>query len=213
MSLNIKNDETCRLARELAQLTGESMTGAITVALRERLERERRQQDRDALLKDMRAIAKRCAARLGPGPSAVEHGDLPLRRARPAEVIIDSSAILAILFAEPDANRFEDTIACRVAPPHVGGRIGRGGDGLGGQRGSRGGARSRRVSEENEIELVPVTAEQANAARQAWRRFGKGNHPAALNFGDCFAYALAAVTGEPLLFKGEDFALTDIEAA
>ena len=63
------------------------------------------------------------------------------------------------------------------------------------------------------IELVPVTAEQANAARQAWRRFGKGNHPAALNFGDCFAYALAAVTGEPLLFKGEDFALTDIEAA
>jgi len=75
MSLNIKNDETCRLARELAQLTGESMTDAITVALRERLERERRQQDRDALLKDMRAIAKRCAARLGPGPSAVEHGD------------------------------------------------------------------------------------------------------------------------------------------
>ena len=50
-------------------------------------------------------------------------------------------------------------------------------------------------------------------ARQAWRRFGKPNHPAALNFGDCFAYALAAVTGEPLLFKGDDFALTDIEAA
>ena len=76
MSLNIKNDETCRLARELAQLTGESMTGAITTALRERLERERRRQDKDALLRDMRAIAKRCAARLGPGPSAVEHGDL-----------------------------------------------------------------------------------------------------------------------------------------
>ena len=75
MSLNIKNDETCRLARELADLTGESMTGAITVALRERLERETRRQDKDALLKDMRAIAKRCAARLGPGPSAVEHGD------------------------------------------------------------------------------------------------------------------------------------------
>ena len=63
------------------------------------------------------------------------------------------------------------------------------------------------------VELVPVTAEHVASARQAWRRFGKGNHPAGLNFGDCFAYALAAVTGEPLLFKGDDFALTDIEAA
>ena len=64
-----------------------------------------------------------------------------------------------------------------------------------------------------EIELVPVTVEHLEAARRAWRRFGKGNHPAALNFGDCFAYALARATGEPLLFKGEDFAQTDIEAA
>ena len=75
MSLNIKNDETCRLARELADLTGESMTGAITVALRERLERETRRQDKDVLLRDIRTIAERCAAKLGPGPSAVEHGD------------------------------------------------------------------------------------------------------------------------------------------
>ena len=64
-----------------------------------------------------------------------------------------------------------------------------------------------------EIELVAVTAEQAQAARRAWRRFGKGNHPAGLNFGDCFAYALAKTNNEPLLFKGEDFARTDIEAA
>ena len=75
MSLNIKNDETCRLARELADLTGESMTGAITVALRERLEREKRKQDKDALLRDIRTIAERCARDLQPGPSAVEHGD------------------------------------------------------------------------------------------------------------------------------------------
>ena len=67
--------------------------------------------------------------------------------------------------------------------------------------------------EEAEIELVPVTVEQARAARRAWRRFGRGNHPAALNFGDCFSYALAEATGEPLLYKGEDFALTDIPAA
>ena len=64
-----------------------------------------------------------------------------------------------------------------------------------------------------EIELVSVTTEQVQAARMAWRRYGKGNHPAGLNFGDCFAYALTEVSGEPLLFKGEDFALTDVEQA
>ncbi len=64
-----------------------------------------------------------------------------------------------------------------------------------------------------DIELVPVTLEQAEAARVAWRRFGKGNHPARLNFGDCFSYALAKTSGEPLLFKGNDFAQTDIEPA
>ena len=62
------------------------------------------------------------------------------------------------------------------------------------------------------VELVPVTPGQAQAARRAWRRFGKGNHPAGLNFGDYFAYALAETTREPLLFKGQDFTLTDIEA-
>ena len=76
MSLNIKNDETCRLARELAHLTGESMTGAITVALRERLERERHASSVEARAKKIRPIAERCARNLKPGPSAVEHGDL-----------------------------------------------------------------------------------------------------------------------------------------
>ena len=66
--------------------------------------------------------------------------------------------------------------------------------------------------EEAAIELAPVTADQAQAARRAWRRFGKDNHPAGLNFGDCFAYALAEASGEPLLFKGRNFALTDVEA-
>ncbi len=75
MGLNIKNEETCALARELADLTGETMTGAITVALSERLEREKRERDKEALLRDVRAIAERCAARMGPGPSAVEHGE------------------------------------------------------------------------------------------------------------------------------------------
>ena len=68
MSLNIKNDETCQLARELAELTGETMTGAITVALRQRLEREKR-------VKELHAIGEHCASLLRDGPSAVEHGD------------------------------------------------------------------------------------------------------------------------------------------
>ena len=62
-------------------------------------------------------------------------------------------------------------------------------------------------------EVVPVDAEQADHARRPWRRFGKGHHPAGLNFGDCFSYAPAALTQEPPLFKGDDFSRTDIEAA
>ena len=57
-----------------------------------------------------------------------------------------------------------------------------------------------------------MDAEQAEVAREAWRRFGKGRHPAGLNIGDCCAYALAKVSGEPLLFKGDDFAKTDVVA-
>lgn len=60
------------------------------------------------------------------------------------------------------------------------------------------------------IEIEPVTVAQAHLARQAFHDFGKGRHPAGLNFGDCFAYALAKLTGEPLLFKGNDFRKTDI---
>jgi len=76
MSLNIKNEETCRLAGELARVTGETMTGAITVALRERLQREKRRRSVEVRVRELRAIAERCARLLGPGPSAVEHGDL-----------------------------------------------------------------------------------------------------------------------------------------
>ena len=71
MGLNIKNDETCRLAGELA-----SLTGAITVALRERLEREKRGRDAPARAEELLAIGRRCAKLLAPGPPAAEHGDL-----------------------------------------------------------------------------------------------------------------------------------------
>jgi ribonuclease VapC len=62
------------------------------------------------------------------------------------------------------------------------------------------------------VQIEPVNVEQAELARQAWRRFGKGRHPASLNFGDCFSYALSQISGEALLFKGQDFAQTDVAA-
>lgn len=75
MSLNIKNEETCRLANELAELTNDTMTGAITVALRERLEREVRQRSADERLRKMRAAAERCAALLRAGGPPIDHAD------------------------------------------------------------------------------------------------------------------------------------------
>jgi uncharacterized protein with PIN domain len=62
-------------------------------------------------------------------------------------------------------------------------------------------------------EIVPVDREQAELGRHAYRAFGKGRHPAGLNYGDCFAYALSKQSGEPLLYKGEDFTKTDVRAA
>ena len=72
MALNIKNQETCDLAREVAEMTDDTMTGAITIALRQRRDQLKREREREALLRDIRAIADRCAARMGPGPSVEE---------------------------------------------------------------------------------------------------------------------------------------------
>jgi len=66
--------------------------------------------------------------------------------------------------------------------------------------------------DEAELEIVPITLQQTELACQAFRRYGRGRHPTGLNFGDVFAYALAKITGEPLLFKGDDFVRTDIES-
>jgi ribonuclease VapC len=70
-----------------------------------------------------------------------------------------------------------------------------------------------RFLREAAVEIAPVTADQAEIAGEVFRRFGKGRHPAGLNIGDTFAYALAKATGEPLLFKGDDFGLTDVASA
>ena len=128
-------------------------------------------------------------------------------------MIVDSSAALAILLGESGSSRYDEAIAksprCRMSVVNFleAAMV------LEGRRGTVAGDILDDYLEASGIELVPVTQKQAHAARQAWRRIGKGNHPAALNFGDCFAYALAETTREPLLFKGRDFALTDIEAA
>lgn len=125
-------------------------------------------------------------------------------------MIIDSSALLAILNREPDAGLYEASILtetpCRMSVANLLETSivveSRGGADAGHELDA--------FLERAGIELVPVTAEHLEAARQAWRRFGKGRHRAALNFGDCFSYALARVADEPLLCKGNDFARTDI---
>jgi ribonuclease VapC len=127
-------------------------------------------------------------------------------------VIIDSSALIAILRAEPDARRFADSIASATSKSISAANyfetaivIDRGGDPVA----------SRRLDEllrKGEIGIEPFTREQAEIARDAYRDFGKGSgHRAQLNFGDCLAYALAKDKGEPLLFKGDDFGHTDVE--
>lgn len=128
-------------------------------------------------------------------------------------MIIDTSAVVAILLAEPEQRRFQTAMA--DAPT---------------RRMSVGNwieltavvVRRKvvpvvwldRAIEEFELTIEPVTAEQADIGHQAYRTYGIGSgHGAGLNFGDCFAYALAKASGEPLLFKGDDFSLTDIVRA
>ena len=128
-------------------------------------------------------------------------------------MIVDSSALLAILFNESDAETFARAITgaatCRIsAATFVEVAI------VVEAQTIAGGSRQfdaffRRAG----IVIEPVTEEQAHIARQAYTDFGKGRHRAGLNFGDCFAYALAKATGETLLFKGEDFPKTDISSA
>lgn len=124
-------------------------------------------------------------------------------------MIVDTSALMAVLMGEEDAGIFKEQIlgndcvmsvasfveASIIAESH-------GGDG--------GIRQLDAFLLKSGILLEPVTEEQAYAARQAYSEFGKGRHPAGLNLGDCFSYALAKVAGEPLLFKGRDFLKTDV---
>jgi ribonuclease VapC len=129
-------------------------------------------------------------------------------------VIVDTSALLAILRDEPEA------AACARAIESVPVRRISAANFLEAAiviDGSRDPIVSRRFDDlvrEARLLVEPVTEAQARTAREAYRDFGKGSgHPARLNFGDCFAYALAKATGEPLLFKGNDFTHTDLTAS
>lgn len=128
-------------------------------------------------------------------------------------MIVDTSALLAILFGEPEADTFTVLISAAPAPrmsaaSYIEAALQM--DGLGVPALAN---QLDALIDRLGLVLAPVTLDQARSAREAGRRFGKGRHPAALNFGDCFSYALAKSAGEPLLFKGDDFSRTDIVAA
>ena len=128
-------------------------------------------------------------------------------------MVIDPSALIAILNDEPESAAFIETIEradtrLLSAASFVEASIV-----LDNQRGPDGRRDLDLLIAASAIELVPVDEDQARFARDAFRRYGKAHHPAALNFGDCFSYALAKTTGSPLLFKGNDFTLTDIPPA
>ena len=127
-------------------------------------------------------------------------------------MVIDTSAIIACLLGEPERTSF---VAAMEADPvrliSVVGVVEASFVMLGRKR-ADGLTDLQAFLDDGEIERIPVDVRQADAAVEAFRRFGKGRHPARLNIGDCFAYALAKTTGEPLLFKGADFARTDILA-
>jgi ribonuclease VapC len=128
-------------------------------------------------------------------------------------MILDTSVLSAIFFREPEGDHYvqmiHDSDRCSISAANfvelsmV----------IEGQLGPEAGRQLDIFFRRAEIVIEVVTVEQAHLARQAFLDFGKGRHPAQLNFGDCFAYALARATGEPLLFKGTDFSKTDIRKA
>lgn len=127
-------------------------------------------------------------------------------------MVIDTSALLAILQDEPERRAFaeaiEDAGSCSMSV----GNLLETSLVIESRFGAEGTRDLDQLIEKARIELVPVDLEQLGIARRAFSRFGKDRHPAALNFGDCVAYALARALGEPLLYKGDDFARTDIVA-
>lgn len=125
-------------------------------------------------------------------------------------MVIDTSAILAILSNEPEAEHCE--IALESDPTRLisAATLLETAIVIEARLGEAGGQELDLLVEKAQITILPFTAEHVKIARHAYRTYGKGRHPANLNYRDCFAYALAKTTGESLLFKGNDFSQTDV---
>ena len=125
-------------------------------------------------------------------------------------MVIDTSAIIAILFDEPEREAFVDAILADpvrlvAAPTLVEATLV-----AEAKAGENAGRELDLLLDRLDVTIVACTEDHALIARSAWRKYGRGNHAAALNYGDCFAYAAAKDSGEPLLCKGDDFSKTDV---
>jgi len=126
-------------------------------------------------------------------------------------VVIDTSALLAILLGAPERGKFLELLSESETHLLSAANALETAIVVESRRGEAAGRELDLFLHRTKIEIVAVDAEQFSIARFAWRKFGKGRHPAALNFGDCFAYALTKTSSEPLLAKGEDFRRTDLQ--
>jgi ribonuclease VapC len=125
-------------------------------------------------------------------------------------MVIDTSALLAILFNEPDAEHFELALATDPVRLISAASVLEAAIVVEARLGEAGGRELDELLSTAQVIIMPFTTDQAAIARQAYWTYGKGRHPAGLNYGDCFSYALAKTSGEALLFKGNDFSQTDV---
>ncbi len=128
-------------------------------------------------------------------------------------IVVDSSALVAILRNEPEKHRLLRTITDAKDVVISAATLLEASIAMHRRAGDAAVERLDRLLQTARVRCVAIDETQALAARDAWARYGKGNSPAKLNFGDCFSYALAKTTDRPLLFKGEDFARTDVVPA
>ena len=125
-------------------------------------------------------------------------------------MVIDTSALMAILFDEPERHHFNELIESDETRLISAGTLLEAALVVESRRGEAAGRELDLLLHRAQVSVVPFDADQAEIARAAWRKYGKGRHAANLNYGDCYAYALATVSEEPLLAKGNDFSRTDI---
>ena len=128
-------------------------------------------------------------------------------------MILDSSALIALVFREPEAEQILASLAEAEVVAIGAPTLAETGIVLGAKLGEASRAILSRLIEDLDLVVVPFTAAHGREAREAFLRFGRGRHPAGLNFGDCLTYATAKLAGQPLLFVGNDFSQTDLAAA